>query len=281
MRKHAHTAGIITLLSLVWLLVPVSAIAGAWGQSQGHGEAIMSFSVFETSRYYGSTGTLQPFSSGGKFRQLVVNPYLEYGLKSGFSVAVNTQIPFLRYSNAFGVLSSAGLGDTEISIKKRLNSADSYWAVSSQITLMLPLYSARRNPAPGNHKEDIEARFLFGHGSKVFGRHTFWDAQLAYRSRFGAPADQFRADLTAGIDLTPRLMPMIQFFNIRSLRNGQPIDSITNPNAQSDFDLYKCQASLVIKARRGMRIQGGWGGTLAGRNTGAGATAFFALWQSF
>ena len=104
---------------------------------------------------------------------------------------------------------------------------------------------------------------------------------MAYRTRFGAPADQIRVDLTAGINLGARFMVMGQLFNIHSMRNGQPLDVITNPNAQSDFDLHKYQLSLVLNATPKTRIQLGWNNTFSGRNTGRGQTAILALWRDF
>jgi hypothetical protein len=145
---------------------------------------------------------------------------------------------------------------------------------------MFPAYSANRNPAPGNHQEDVEARILIGRGTTWSHRNFFWDTEAAYRYRSGAPADQFRGDATAGINLTQRVMVMGQIFSIKSLRNGSPFDS-TNPNAQSDFDLYKSQASVVVSLRPSLRLHVGWSDAFSGRNTGKGHSAIFGIWKSF
>jgi len=99
-------------------------------------------------------------------------------------------------------------------------------------------------------------------------RHTFWDAEAAFRYRSGAPADQFRADLTAGLDLTPRVMAMGQAFVIQGLRNGEPLSPTTNPNTQSDFDLYKGQISLVFNLGHGLKVQAGWNEASPGATPG-------------
>jgi hypothetical protein len=146
---------------------------------------------------------------------------------------------------------------------------------------MFPGYAANENPAPGNHQEDLEGRLMVGRGSNVGKRHMFWDAEGAYRFRSGAPADQVRSDVTVGIELTRKLMVMGQFFGIKGMRNGQPITANSNPNAQSDFDLYKYQPSLVLSVRRGTRVQAGWSNAFSGRNTGNGTTVILAVWKSF
>lgn len=269
------------LLLLAGAMFPNALHAGAWTQDAHHGQLITTFSLFQTSRAFDGAGSVRRFGDGGSFRQLTLNPYLEYGLTSRYTIVLNAQVPFLNYSNRYGAQSSAGFGDIEVAVRRRLNAPESLWILSGQLTVMFPSYSATRNPAPGNHQEDIETRFMIGRGATLLHRHAFWDAQVAYRSRFGAPADQFRSDLTAGIDITPHIMAMGQFFNTQSLRNGQPLNTITNPNAQSDYDLHKCQLSLVIALAHKTRIQAGWNNTLSGRNTGRGQTAILALWKDF
>jgi len=262
-------------------LVPCDSVAGAWTQEPGHGQVILSGSLFRTATSFDASGKPQLFSDGGRFRQFYLNPYLEYGLTRRLTLVANLPAPFLCFANRYGAQSSAGLGDVEVALKRRFNAIESAWAVSGQFTVMFPAYSPSRNPAPGNHQEDLEARFLLGRGATLAGRHFFWDTEVAYRYRTGAPADQVRADATTGLDLTRRLTLMGQFFSIKGLHNGQPLAANSNPNAQSDFDLYKYQVSLVVKAGRTVRIQGGWSNAFAGRNTGRGQSAILALWKTF
>jgi hypothetical protein len=166
-------------------------------------------------------------------------------------------------------------------MRRRLNGLNSPWALSGQFTVTAPLYSATLDPAPGNHQEDLEGRALVGRGATWGERHWYWDAEAAYRYRTGAPADQVRGDFTAGVDVLPRCLLLGQFFSIKGLRNGEALAANANPNAQSDFDLYKAQGSLVLRVGRKTRVQLGWEHTLAGRNTGRGGTYVLGLWQSF
>jgi hypothetical protein len=110
---------------------------------------------------------------------------------------------------------------------------------------------------------------------------VFLDTGVGYRYRAGAPADQVRADVTAGIDVFRRATLMAQFFGIKGMRNGSPVRPNSNPNAQSDFDLYKGQGSVVFHVTDATALQLGWGNTIAGRNTGKGSTIVLALWRSF
>ncbi len=241
----------------------------------------MTTSFFQTSHDFDGSGTIVPFADRGRFRQFLVNSYVELGLTPRSTLVLQVPAPFLEYRNVYGAEDSAGIGDVEVGLKRRLNSSESRWALSGQWTFAAPAYSAHRNPAPGNHEEDLEVRFLLGHGTGWRGHRGFFDAEAAYRYRSGAPADQFRADLTAGLDLTRRVTAMGQIFVIQGLRNGEPLTPLSNPNAQSDFDLYKAQVSLVLNLGRGTRLQVGWNDSFAGRNTGQGQAVILGLWKSF
>lgn len=268
-------------LAALCLLFPSKLSAGAWTSDKGHGQIIVTGSFFQTTKNFDKGGTARTFDYHGRFRQTSVESYLEYGLAKRTTLVLKVPVEFLDYSNHYGAMHSSGSGDVEIACRERFNSLESPWALSAQLAVAVPAYPAQRNPAPGNHQEDVEARFLLGRSLKRARHHAFWDAEAAYRYRSGAPADQVRADLTAGIDLSRRVMLLGQSFLTFGLRNGVPSTEITNPNAQSDFDLYKGQVSLVIRLGRGTRLQAGWNDAFAGRNTGQGSTAMLAIWKTF
>lgn len=256
------------------------AHAGAWTRPKGHGQIIINTWFFRTSNQFDSSGTIQPFQYQGKFQQILFNPYLELGVTHRDTLVVNASSGLLKFSNSFGEINSAGMGDIEIGVLHRLNAVESLWAVSGQVTAVFPAYSANRNPSPGNHQEDVEGRFLVGRSAQWKNRHAYWDVEAAYRYRTGDPSDQFRGDFSAGLDVTPRLLLLAQMYSIKGLGNGIPF-SASNPNAQSDFDLYKAQLSGVLTVHRGTRIQVGWNNSFAGRNTGHGNTMLVAIWKTF
>jgi hypothetical protein len=266
---------------LVSLVFPAKAQGGAWDDRPGRGELIMTASMLRSWDEYGPNGARVPFGYAGRFRQIEFGDYIEIGMPHRFTLVLNLPAAALEYQDQFHKQQSGGLGDMEVGLRRRLNRTNSAWALSGQLTVTAPLYSASVDPAPGNHQEDVEGRFLAGHGAEWDERHWFWDAEAAYRYRTGAPADQLRGDLTGGVEAVRRCMLLGQFYSIKGLRNGQPLTANSNPNAQSDFDLYKAQGSLVVRVLHKTRVQMGWGHTLAGRNTGRGGGYVLGLWQSF
>lgn len=262
-------------------LAPVCLQADAWTQEQGHGQFILTASLFETSNTFDENGNATRFDYQGTFRQFLLNPYLEYGLTNRTTLVVNAFVPFLAFSNQYGRQTSAGLGDVETSLRRRLNSSESPMPISAQLTILFPTYAATQQPAPGNHQVDVESKLMIGRSLRLAGHTGFGSLGAGYRYRTGAPADQFRSDATLGVDLSKRFMVMAQFFGITGMRNGQPLLFNGNPNAQSDFDLYKGQLSLVTRLAARTRLQLGWNDAFAGRSTGRGQTALVALWQDF
>jgi protein XagA len=270
---------IVFLIVAYSVLASRSAYAGAWTQDAGHGEIILNASYFETSHAFSSYGQIQPFGYGGRFQQIQINPYIEYGLTSRNTLVVNFWAQHLHYADQYHNFNSVGMGDMEVALRRRLNSPDSPWVVSGQALLLFPAYSATTTPAPGNHQEDFEGRALVGR--PIPWRHAYWDAEAAYRYRAGAPADEFRAEAAAGVKAFNRTELIGQFYAIKSMRNGTPLAPNGNPNAQSDFDLYKSEISLVLRVHPRTRVQAGWIDAFSGRNTGHGSAAVIALWRSF
>jgi protein XagA len=276
-RKHPILAAI-----LLAMILPAPALeAGAWIQNPGHGQFIVTTSFFQVTRGWDQGGATRTFANGGKFKQFEVNPYLELGVFRRNTLVINAFLPVLRYQDSYGTRSSFGFGNVEVGWRRRLNSPESRWAVSGQATVALPAYSDNRNPPPGNHQQDVEGRFSVGYGQDYGASHLFWDVEAGYRYRAGAPADQVRSEVTGGVELARRVMFIGQFFGITGMRNGQPISELLNPYAQSDFDLYKVQGSIVARLPAKMRLQAGINQGVVGRNTGRATGFLVAIWCTF
>jgi len=278
-RLRAFAAIVITAIACLFLSTKL--YAGAWTEPAGSGQIILTTSPFRTGTNFDDAGDPEPFAYSGHFQQVIFNPYVEYGLTARNSLIVNANVTRLSFRNQYSSATSGGLGDVEVSLKRRLNSVESPWVFSTQFTVLVPAYSASRNPAPGNHNVDLEGRFLQGRGFTLAKRHAFYDLEVGYRYRHGPPADQVRTDVTLGFDAAHWFTLMGQFFSIKGIRNGEPISANSNPNAQSDFDLYKYQPSVVFNLGRGTRLQFGMNSAFRGRNTGMGHTALLALWKTF
>jgi hypothetical protein len=132
-------ASLLLAVLIVSLLGPASLYAGAWTQDSGHGQIILTASFFQTSRNLDDRGFSTRFSDNASFRQLMLNPFLDYAMSRRNTLVVNANVPFLLYASSQRISRSAGLGDVEIGIKRRLNSLESKWALSGQLAVMFPV----------------------------------------------------------------------------------------------------------------------------------------------
>ena len=139
-------ASLLLTILIVSLLGPTSLYAGAWTQDAGHGQIILTTSFFQTSRSFDDHGDSKRFADNASFRQLLFNPFLEYGMSRRNTLVVNANVPFLRYASSQSTARSAGLGDVEIGLKRRLNSPESRWTLSGQMAVMFPGYPDTRYP---------------------------------------------------------------------------------------------------------------------------------------
>lgn len=265
------------LLIAFCLLTVVRGNAGAWNQQRGHGELILTASWYRSEKQFDADGISWAMPD---YRQFITEASLEVGVSRRDSILLHVPGEFLVNQN--GHQEGTSLGDVEVSWKHSLLPLKSRWALSGQVLLKEPPYSETQSPAPGNHQADVEGRVLLGRGHELGRQHFFWDLEAAYRYRDGAPADQFRGDGTVGLEMHHgRYMLLGQVFNIVSMQNGQALATISNPNAQSDFDLYKVQPSFVVRVFERTHLQAAWNDAYAGRNTGQGQTWSFSIWQRF
>jgi hypothetical protein len=268
-----------TLLAAALAPVPVSA--GPWMQKRGHGIVIFGWHDYRASESFSVTGGRQPLAAGGVFQSRSLHFWAEAGLTNRWTGILSGSIPSLRYSDAGYRASSLSVGDLQAGLRRGLRNPDSGWQVAAQMLLKAPAYSSRVEPRPGNGQADLEGSLLAGRSFPAGNRWGFVSLEGGYRKRWGQPSDQLRGEAAAGIHWNQRLTFMGQTFAIR--RIGALPDSavVWNPLVVPTFDLYKFQASAVIRLSPDWRVQAGFGTDFAGRNIGRGRQWMVAVWKTF
>jgi len=258
-----------------------SAHAGAWTLPKGSGQVIVTNLYYWAHDQFSKAGNRHGFSDDGEFTKYEFNPYIEYGLRDDLTLVLNTFVRRVAFSNDFSTDTNFGFADPELALRYRLSSPDSPTVWAAQVGLKFPVAVPDGNPPLGNAQTDVEARLLVGRGFSIFGRWAYWDVEVAYRFRDGAPADEIKLDLTLGVSLTDRWLVIGQFFGTHGLRNGSDIEIPDNPTIDPNYDLYKAQLSVVYTLTQSWRLQLGYQRDLAGRNTGAGQAALLGVWYRF
>jgi len=264
--------GILQYFVMIGLLSVVSgdaALAGAWTQPKGQGLVILSVDHSIADRKFDDAGQARPTD---EFQKTEIRTYIEYGLTDWATLVAQ---PAWRDKKTGGVVGNEaqGFGRLDVGLRNRIWKNDST-VLSIQTSVRAP--GADDDVAPvgdGDKDWQLDGRVLLGHGFSLFGRHSFADLQVGYRRRFGGPADELRFDLTTGIDVTPKILAMIQSFN------GISVGEAALPFVPTRE--HKVTASIVYRFDDDWSFQAGGLMNVAGRNSLQERGAFVGVWRNF
>jgi hypothetical protein len=254
--------GTLALTVMLALAAPGAAHAGAWLQEAGAGLYILSYRHVDLGRAYGDDGG----RLDDPFTKREIELYGETGLTDDLTLV--TKARWLSARTAFD--STQGFGDGEIGLRAPLWRGE--WLVASaQATAIIPGGAAAGgNPLLGSPRFGGEGRLAAGGPYKAWGRWGFWQAEVAYRHRGGAPPDEIRLDLATGITVTDRLQLTVKHHSIWAERGaGAPF----RPWRQ-----HKAALATHIRVTDWLGIEAGAAFAHAGRNAPAGHTLMLGVW---
>jgi len=184
-----------------------------------------------------------------------------------------------QYGSATGASQTSwGLGDSEFFLRKRLWQQGGL-VVSAEPMVKLPSpESSDTLPKLGGSSPDAGLGLSAGYGFNAYGFSHFADIDTQYRHRFGTPKDQINIAGTLGIGVAPQWTIMPQAF--LTYRTVTPTAAVFTNSSSDDYNLVKLQLSAVYKATDDISLQFGGFSDIAGKNTGGGGGALFAVWKS-
>jgi hypothetical protein len=246
--------GLGRALAVGLMASPTAAFAGAWTLNTGEGVAIVTASPSQADKAFDGTNSLQsiPRYSKGELQAL-----FEYGATDWLTLIFS---PSLQHVAIGGPVDAnrTGFGYTDIGGRMRLLEGNS-WVLSAQTTLRMPGTFDRSNVAAIGYSEpEIDVRGLFGHSFAVGVWPAFVDIQVAERLRFGGPPNEFRTDVTFGLEPYDRWLLLMQSFNVISEGAG----SWGYPS----YSYSKLQLSVVYTVTSALSLQLGGYTAYSGRN---------------
>jgi hypothetical protein len=125
----------------------------------------------------------------------------------------------------------------------------------------------------GDGSVNYEIRGLAGRSFTFKDRPGFLDVQTAYRARPNEVTDEWRLDITAGLDVRPNLQILSQAFAISTPKPGS---DTTIP-----YKSLKLQPSIVYRASESLSYQFGGFATLSGEYALAERGLFIGLWKTY
>jgi protein XagA len=262
---------ILTALGAATSIAPSArpALAGAWTQQAGHGQALAVVTHSKSSHEFDDDGDLV---GRPRYDKTEAGLLIEYGVTDWLTLMLQPQLLIVDIAPPVNA-DSSGPGYTDIGARARLWS-DEDEVFSVQALGRAPGKHDESNPAEiGNTDAELDIRALYGHSFKVEDHDAFIDAQFAYRVRFDDPPSEVRFDFTFGIRARPDLLLLAQSFNTFADGSGQGIFE--------DGREHKIQLSAVWDLDKVWSLQLGGIATVAGENTLAQRGIVAGIWAKF
>ncbi len=196
-------------------LAATSVQAGAWNQDAGHGIVILDYTFSGGSKYFDGAGKLSPAAAYSKQEAI---GYLEYGVTDALTAIVKPSLTAISAATSVtpGTPTAhyIGLGTSEAGAQLHILSVGpAVFAVQGMVRL--PGSTSRADTALiGNTSYDADVRGLAGTTVRLGPWDAFLDAQAGYRFRSGGAPGEWHVDLTGGVRVLPRLVLLMQSFNV-------------------------------------------------------------------
>jgi len=192
--------------------------------------------------------------------------YFIYGWKEGLSLGLGQGYARLEDKRNGTSTVTTGFGATGLFFMKRLAQGKG-GILSIQPRIDLPLlYNTKDRPVLGPVSADAEVRLLYGNGFGALGTRGFLSLS-AGGAIWRAGADELRYDGTIGLDAGPKVLLMVQAFNVAAFQNGGLA-----------YSASKLGGSAVLRVSKRVGIQAGYYGGISGKNTARERTWSVSLW---
>lgn len=266
-RKSAITAGASALLAAATAAIP--ADASPWGREPGR--------LFLSTRadyFLARADAGDPLALGQqRFERIESNAYAEFGVARRATIGLKVVYGTSSYFDGFETISASGFSEIEGFVQREL-ARDDAQVLAVRVAGGAPSrFASGVRPGLANDGADVEARLVYGRTMLLRPVKIFAAAETGYRRRFGDGANQFRGDLTVGVEPSRRLLAMVEMFSTASLGDAAP--------GGADYDVVKIQPSLAWRATRRWSLHAGVTLEAWGRNLLLGDTWFLGLWAEF
>jgi hypothetical protein len=261
----------LIFISLIGVCLTNLAYAGAWTQSSGSGQVILTLDYYRATQLWDTRGNKQPQKHYSKYE---LSPYFEYGLRDDITIGAN-----LSLERASQNSTNWGLGDSEVFLRKRIYNHNGFVAsVEPMIKLPSP-ESSTAQPRIGSSNLDLAMGLSGGYGFSAYGNNHFVGVDSQYRRRLGKAKDQLKITASAGIGITKRWMLMPQSF-LTYCTAKSTTASFTQSSAD-DYNQARLQLSVLYKLSDTTSLQTGGFADIDGKNAGVGKGLNMALWKRF
>lgn len=212
------------------LLASPLALAGAWVPAKDSGYNKIAISNYEATELFGNSNP-----DFKEFKGQNLSYYGEHGLGNNWAIYGSLLYQDIEQTDTNNqTLSSNGLGDTEIGLRKQWDTKS--LVIASSFLVKTPFFYNKDAELPrGNGQHDYEARLLIGKSLNKFG---YFGLEAGYRLRNGNPSDEYRYLVEYGFSATDKLYFRTKLDGIKSVKNADEAGG-SNLSVTPEFDLGK------------------------------------------
>ena len=266
----------IVLINFLVLFSFGICFAGAWTMQKGQFYDRMAFNYYSTDEEFDKDGDRTGFANNGKFRDVNLSNYIEYGLLDNLTIINSVYYKGIRKRDDTIEQKTCGIGDIDLGAKVQIMKLAG-GVLSSQALVKLPVAYDKNDDLPlGNGQVDLEVRLLYGRSLYPY-MPGYCNFEIGYRWRLQDPSDELRYLLEFGIDFTKEFYGRIKLDGTHSIDNGEHFDTSGNPTTTNNYDLGKLDTVIGYKISKNWGIEAGYNPAIYGQNTAAGATYTLAV----
>ncbi|MBN2705527.1 MAG: hypothetical protein JXR89_03700 [Deltaproteobacteria bacterium] len=275
MKKSFLCAGLAVLIFLCGL--HGLAWAGAWTNRQKGMYNKLALNYFVSQDYYDDDSDRHGLAYDGKFTDLNLNWYLEYGLTDDLTLIGSLYYKWLEEENDYFRAESNGVGDLEVGLKWKLIDEPLVLALQGLAKIAGPYDD--EVPGLGSDQTDFELRLLLG--KSLYPLPLYLGLEAAYRWRTKAPADEWRLLAEIGGNAGKYFYGRVKLDCIFSANNAENGASYSNITLTPEYDLITLDTTIGVNFNQHLSLELSYKPTLSGQNTAAGYTLSSALIYSF
>lgn len=258
------------------------ALAGAWVVPLGDAYVELNVQTFRATSAYDGGGERRANPNGGVYREVRTEMKSEIGIFPYTNLLLAIPYKNGRYTDRNVSLRNGDVEYVGLGVKYLFTQDRKPLKFSGQFTARLPTCNANDQPALGRCEVDVETRGIlsiaFWNIPGLNQSRAYASAELGYRHRNGIPADEipYFVETAANFYGPVWIKGTVDGVKSRPFGGG----------AVEDY--HKWGLSVLIARNPADRSQGrrpgvevGIGEVFAGRNTGAGRTAFIKVFHQF
>ncbi|MBB5517388.1 hypothetical protein [Amphiplicatus metriothermophilus] len=268
-RRGARLFGCIFLIAALLAGAACPARASPWGRAAGE-----FFFSTRADYFRADAPAVEPDALGPVFFERVEShAYGELGLGRRLTIGGKVVYGSSTFFDGHSVFAADGVSEIEGFLQRELRRGERGVLALRLAGAAPSRFETGARPGLASDGVDVEARLLYGRNLALRPVKIFAAAEAAYRRRFGAAADQLRADFLLGVEPMSRLLFLAESFAVKGIGAAEP--------GGADFDVVRLQASAAWRATRRWTVQAGASSEIAGRNVLTGEAYFISLWSWF